>query len=106
MTGTPFVVLDACIPANFSLCDTPLRLAEPRRLFEPKWSSKKTNTVQLGCRPAGQTIGLRRLPSGPRRLADHRKRWSAPQSEQYCLSRSVVERGIPVEPPCLVFPFP
>jgi hypothetical protein len=38
MTGTPLVVLDACVLANFSLCDTLLRLAEPPRLFEPKWS--------------------------------------------------------------------
>ena len=36
MTGTPAVVLDACVLANFSLCDTLLRLAEPPRLFEPK----------------------------------------------------------------------
>jgi len=40
MTGTPAVVLDACVLANFSLCDTLLRLAEPPRLFEPKWSEE------------------------------------------------------------------
>jgi hypothetical protein len=40
MTGTPLVVLDACILANFSLCDTLLRLAEPPRLFEPKRSEE------------------------------------------------------------------
>jgi len=34
------VVLDACALANFSLCDTLLRLAEPSRLFEPKWSGE------------------------------------------------------------------
>jgi hypothetical protein len=34
------VVLDACVLANFSLCDTILRLAEPPRLFEPKWSEE------------------------------------------------------------------
>ena len=37
MTGTPLVVLDACVLAKFSLCDTLLRLAEPTRLYEP-WS--------------------------------------------------------------------
>jgi hypothetical protein len=37
MTGIPLVVLDACVLANFSLCDTLLRLAEPPRLYEPKW---------------------------------------------------------------------
>jgi hypothetical protein len=37
MTGAPLVVLDACVLANFSLCDTLLRLAETPRLFEPKW---------------------------------------------------------------------
>ena len=40
MTGTRGVVLDACVLANFSLCDTLLRLAEPPRLFEPKWSDE------------------------------------------------------------------
>ena len=40
MTGTPLVVLDACVLVNFSLCDTLLRLAEPPRLFEPKWSEE------------------------------------------------------------------
>ena len=40
MTGTPLVVLDACVLANFSLCDTLLRLAEPPRLYEPKWSEE------------------------------------------------------------------
>ena len=40
MTGAPLVVLDACVLANFSLCDTLLRLAEPPRLYEPKWSEE------------------------------------------------------------------
>ena len=40
MTGAPAVVLDAFVLANFSLCDTLLRLAEPPRLFEPKWSEE------------------------------------------------------------------
>ncbi len=51
MTGTPLVVLDACVLANFSLCDTLLRLAEPPRLFEPKWSEEiireTTGTLEL-----------------------------------------------------------
>ena len=51
MTGAPQVVLDACVLANFSLCDTLLRLAEPPRLFEPKWSDEiireTTRTLQL-----------------------------------------------------------
>lgn len=34
MSGAPRVVLDACVLANFALCDTLLRLAEPPRLFE------------------------------------------------------------------------
>ncbi len=50
MTGAPLVVLDACILVNFSLCDTLLRLAEPPRLFEPKWSEdiirETTRTLQ------------------------------------------------------------
>jgi hypothetical protein len=40
MTGAPLVVVDACVLANFSLCDTLLRLAEPPRLYEPKWSEE------------------------------------------------------------------
>jgi hypothetical protein len=40
MTGTPLVLLDACVLANFSLFDTLLRLAEPPRLYEPKWSEE------------------------------------------------------------------
>ena len=41
MTGLPaIVVLDACVLANFSLCDLLLRLAEAPRLFEPKWSEE------------------------------------------------------------------
>ena len=40
MTGTPLVVLDACILVNVFLCDTLLRLAEPPRLYEPKWSEE------------------------------------------------------------------
>lgn len=40
MTGTPLVVLDAFVLANFSLCDTLLRLAEPPRLYEPKRSEE------------------------------------------------------------------
>ena len=34
------MVLDACVLANFSLCDTLLRLAEPPRLFEARWSDE------------------------------------------------------------------
>ena len=51
MTGTPVVVLDACVLANFSLCDTLLRLAEPPRLYEPRWSEEiireTTRTLEL-----------------------------------------------------------
>ncbi len=51
MTGAPRVVLDACVLANFSLCDTLLRLAEPPPIFEPKWSEEilreTTRTLEL-----------------------------------------------------------
>jgi hypothetical protein len=40
MTGAPLVVLDACVLANFSVCDTVLRFAEPPRLYEPKWTEE------------------------------------------------------------------
>ncbi len=57
MKGAPLVVLDACVLANFSLCDTLLRLAEPPRLFEPKWSEEiireTTRTLELKLRWPG-----------------------------------------------------
>ena len=40
MTGVPPIVPDACVLANFSLCDTLLRLAEPPRLYDPKWTEE------------------------------------------------------------------
>ena len=50
MTGIPLVVLDACVLSNFSLFDMLLRLAEPPRIFEPKWSDEiireTTRTLQ------------------------------------------------------------
>jgi predicted nucleic acid-binding protein len=39
MSAATRVVLDACVLANFSLCDTLLRLAEAPPLYEPKWSA-------------------------------------------------------------------
>lgn len=63
MTGAPLVVLDACVLANFSLCDTLLRLAEPPRLYEPKWSEEilgeatRTLETKLGW-PASLTAYL------------------------------------------------
>ena len=32
------VLLDACVLANFGVCDLVLRLAEPPRLYLPRWS--------------------------------------------------------------------
>jgi hypothetical protein len=40
MTAPPVAVPDACVLANFSLCDTLLRLAEPPELYEPSWSEQ------------------------------------------------------------------
>jgi len=40
MTGRSVVVIDACVLANFSLCDTLLRIAEHPSLFDPKWSDE------------------------------------------------------------------
>ena len=40
MSAAPRVVLDACVLANFSLCDTLLRLAEAPPLYEPRWSAE------------------------------------------------------------------
>jgi hypothetical protein len=48
------VVLDACVLANFSVCDLMLRLAETPRLYLPRWSSEilleteKTHLQSLG----------------------------------------------------------
>ena len=43
MAAIPVAVIDACVLANFSLCDTLLRLAEPPRVYEPKWSEEILN---------------------------------------------------------------
>jgi hypothetical protein len=40
MTAPSVAVLDACVLANFSLCDTLLRMAEPPELYEPRWSEQ------------------------------------------------------------------
>jgi hypothetical protein len=40
MSAGPLVVLDACVLANFSLCDTLLRLAEAPPLYEPRWPAE------------------------------------------------------------------
>ena len=40
MSAGPVVVLDACVLANFSLCDTLLRLAETPSLYEPRWPAE------------------------------------------------------------------
>jgi hypothetical protein len=40
MSAGPLAILDACVLANFSLCDTLLRLAEAPPLYEPRWSAE------------------------------------------------------------------
>ncbi len=40
------VVIDACVLANFGLCDLLLRLAEPPRLYLPIWSHEILNEVR------------------------------------------------------------
>ncbi|MBM3765667.1 MAG: PIN domain-containing protein [Acidobacteria bacterium] len=40
MTRKGPVVIDACVLANYGLCDTLLRFAELPMLYEPRWSSK------------------------------------------------------------------
>lgn len=63
MTAVPSVVLDACVLANFSLCDLLLRLAEGPRLFKAKWSDEiiaetvRTLEAKLGW-PASLTAHL------------------------------------------------
>lgn len=57
MNVGPVAVLDACVLANYSLCDTLLRLAEPPGLFEARWSSDiiaetvRTLTAKLAWKP-------------------------------------------------------
>jgi len=62
MTGLRQVVLDACVLANFSLCDLLLRLAETPQLFEPKWSDE---IIAETLRTLENTLGW------PRSLAVH-----------------------------------
>jgi len=55
------VVLDACVLANFGVCDLFLRLAEHPRLYTPRWSEKILQEVKR--------THLRKL-KWPKRLAD------------------------------------
>ena len=57
------VVLDACVLANFGLCDLLLRLAEPPRLYLPVWSGRILDEVHRT-----QTTGLKK--TWPPALAD------------------------------------
>lgn len=40
------VVLDACVLANFGVCDLFLRLAETPRLYAPRWSARILDEAQ------------------------------------------------------------
>lgn len=62
MTGPPPVLLDACVLVNFSLCDTLLRLAEPPRLYEPRWSQQIVSET---------TRALKAKLNWPRHLVAH-----------------------------------
>lgn len=59
------VILDACVLVNAALRDTLLRLAEPPRLYLPRWTSEiilettRTLEAKLGLTPA-QTAHLTR----------------------------------------------
>ncbi len=46
MTADFPVVLDACVLANFGVCDIFLRLAEHPRLYTPRWSEKILQEVK------------------------------------------------------------
>ena len=61
MTADFPVVLDACVLANFGVCDLFLRLAEHPRLYTPRWSEKILAEVKR--------THLRKL-KWPRKLAD------------------------------------
>ena len=58
------VILDACVLANPGLCDLFLRLAEPPRLYLPRWSHEILNEVHRT-----QTTKLSR--PFPRELANY-----------------------------------
>ncbi|MDX2082075.1 MAG: PIN domain-containing protein [Terrimicrobiaceae bacterium] len=51
------VFLDACVLANFGVCDLLLRLSERPRLIVPHWSAevmaetRRTQVEKLGCKP-------------------------------------------------------
>jgi len=48
------VLIDACVLANFGVCDLYLRLSEAPRMLLPKWSQQildevyRTHTLKLG----------------------------------------------------------
>jgi len=46
MTADFLVLLDACVLANFGVCDLFLRLAEHPRLYVPRWSDEILKEVR------------------------------------------------------------
>ncbi len=51
------IVLDACVLANFSVCDLYLRLAERPRLYLPRWSTQILDETEGVLK-----VGMARIP--------------------------------------------
>jgi hypothetical protein len=89
MNASSRVVLDACVLANFGLCDLFLTLAKPPRLYQPVWNREILDEVQrsqvgkLGW-PEGLAKSWRSRPADPMRgtLADVESCWPQRQSRQ------------------------
>lgn len=67
MTADFPILLDACVLANFGVCDLFLRLAETPRLFVPRWSEEILNEVR-------HTQLEKLKPPWPMDLAEHWRR--------------------------------
>jgi|OM-RGC.v1.018664526 hypothetical protein len=52
------VVLDACVLANYAVCDLFLRLAESPRLYRPRWSAKILEETERTHRKLGWPSNL------------------------------------------------
>ncbi|HMJ91826.1 MAG TPA: PIN domain-containing protein [Candidatus Acidoferrum sp.] len=80
------VVLDACVLANPGVCDLFLRLAEPPRLYLPRWSRKIFDEVHR--------VQTTKLPKPfPPELADH---WRREVTKHF--PEAFIEGYEPIEP--------
>ena len=79
MTADFPIVLDACVLANLGVCDLFLRLAEPPRLFVPRWSGEILDEVR-------RTQLEKLKPPWPEKLTDSWRREVSRAFPDACVS--------------------